>query len=77
MKAEITFHGKHPDLPGDFGWVDVKLEPETDEEKEIFSRITERHCQIIDNESDEEVIEFGATTTSPEEIKTELIFPKN
>lgn len=74
MKAKIVFYKESSD---DFGWINLKLEPQTEEEKKCFRDVFERHQRIIENESDEDVVTLGAVLTGSEETEIEIIFPKN
>ncbi|MDO8436120.1 MAG: hypothetical protein Q7S82_01875 [bacterium] len=60
-----------------FGWVNLKLVPETEEEKALFLKISKYHADLIEegNTWDDEIIYFGAVVTDTDSVEMEIIFP--
>ncbi|MDO8655490.1 MAG: hypothetical protein Q7R48_03745 [bacterium] len=78
MEAKITrVSTKGDDIPGEIGWVTLKLIPKTEEEKKMVAAIAENHKRLCQEKSSEgNVVIVGSIASDPKEIELEIFFPK-
>ena len=76
MKASFIQAGVKPIDPNIFGFISIKLIPETEKEKSMMAKIAANHQRMAEEESDENVAEISYASCSPDSIEMEISFPK-
>lgn len=79
MKAEITQVCTESVDPKDFGWVSIKLVPETEEEKKMMAAIEKNHRRLCSEESPDTVAEIISISSAQgeEAVEIDISFPKS